>query len=231
VLGADCASLEVFSVRAVNAGRLKAHGRSGGAVALSRVKDMYSMQYELTLPADYDMGIIRSRVAERGSRTDDFAGLRFKAYLVRERGVENSPVNQYAPFYLWDDTAAMGSFLWGGRGFGGIVSDFGRPTVQTWTGVGVLAGTGDRASEGAAPVFATRYIRPLGDGIDPTDAVPGLLEQLAFRASVRGVHTAMMAIDPRTWEVIEFTLWTDAAPLHVPGVRYSVLHLSQPTAS
>ena len=27
---------------------------------------MYAMQYEITLPADYDMGIIRHRVATKG---------------------------------------------------------------------------------------------------------------------------------------------------------------------
>jgi hypothetical protein len=61
---------------------------------------MHAMQYEITLPADYDMEIIRERVATRGAALDDFAGLGLKAYLIRERGVDGSPVNQYAPFYL-----------------------------------------------------------------------------------------------------------------------------------
>jgi hypothetical protein len=56
------------------------------------------MQYEITLPADYDMGIIHKRVETRGRLTDGFAGLGFKAYLVRT--VDSSPVNQYAPFYV-----------------------------------------------------------------------------------------------------------------------------------
>ncbi|WP_433257560.1 DUF4865 family protein [Streptosporangium sp. CA-135522] len=33
------------------------------------------MQYEITLPADYDMKIIRHRVATRGSAMDAFPGL------------------------------------------------------------------------------------------------------------------------------------------------------------
>ena len=61
------------------------------------------MQYEITLPADYNMDIIRQRVMDRGSRTDDFLGLGIKSYLVRERGCHGSPVNQYAPIYLWAD--------------------------------------------------------------------------------------------------------------------------------
>ena len=33
---------------------------------------MHAMQYELTLPADYDTGIIRSRVARIGQLLDDW---------------------------------------------------------------------------------------------------------------------------------------------------------------
>lgn len=60
---------------------------------------MLAMRYAITLPADYDMGIIHDRVATKGPLLDDFPGLGVKAYLVRERGEHGSPVNQYAPFY------------------------------------------------------------------------------------------------------------------------------------
>lgn len=52
---------------------------------------MHAMQYEITLPADYDMGIIHDRVATRGALLDTFPGLGLKAYCVRERGVDGSP--------------------------------------------------------------------------------------------------------------------------------------------
>lgn len=71
---------------------------------------MHAMQYEITLPADYDMGIVHERVAARGRLLDAFPGLGLKAYLVRERGAD-SPVNQYAPFYLWVTPEGMNSFL------------------------------------------------------------------------------------------------------------------------
>ncbi|MEU6409281.1 DUF4865 family protein [Microbispora sp. NPDC046933] len=72
------------------------------------------MQYEITLPADYDMAITRERVATCGHALDDRAGLGLKAYLIGERGAAGSPVNQYAPFYLWQDAGRMGEFLVGG---------------------------------------------------------------------------------------------------------------------
>lgn len=94
---------------------------------------MLAMQYSLTLPADYDMGIIRERVRRNGHALDDRAGLALKAYLIRVRGVDGSQVSQYAPFYLWNSPAAMTQFLIGGGGFQNIVRDFGRPPVSQWT--------------------------------------------------------------------------------------------------
>jgi len=58
---------------------------------------MFAMQYEINLPADYDMGIIRHRAETRGSTLDAFPGLGLKAYLIRERGKARSQINQYGP--------------------------------------------------------------------------------------------------------------------------------------
>jgi len=40
---------------------------------------MHVMQYEIEIPASYD---IRNRVQTRGAATDDFAGLGLKAYCI-----------------------------------------------------------------------------------------------------------------------------------------------------
>ncbi|MBB5447363.1 MULTISPECIES: DUF4865 family protein [unclassified Paraburkholderia] len=101
---------------------------------------MYAMHYEITLPADYDMQIIRNRVTDRGHMTDTFAGLGLKAYLIRERDKAGATLNQYSPFYLWNDTAGMNRFLWEGGGFQGIVESFGRPVVLTWSGLSCQRG-------------------------------------------------------------------------------------------
>ncbi|MGI3786706.1 MAG: DUF4865 family protein, partial [Janthinobacterium lividum] len=106
-------------------------------------------QYPISLPADYDMNIIRERVRSRGAALDDREGLRMKAYCVREVGVDDSIVNEYAPFYLWSDTRAAADFLWHRRGFHGIVADFGRPCVHTWVPEAI--------SFGAAPPDAVRH--------------------------------------------------------------------------
>jgi hypothetical protein len=199
------------------------------------------MQYTVTLPADYDMGIIRSRVADRGHLMDGFAGLGLKAFLIRERGVDGSPVNAYAPFYLWNDTKALGRFLWGGAGFGGIVTDFGRPTVRHWIGAGVAAGpSAQGTSQREQPETATvRRVR-LPDGVDPAAAMARAGEELTRRSRTPGVHTTAIALDPHHWELVHFTLWgrgagegagrgagEDVADL-AGGERYRVLHLCAP---
>jgi hypothetical protein len=183
---------------------------------------MHAMQYEITLPADYDMGIIRERVATRGHALDDFPGLGLKAYLIRERGVRASPVNQYAPFYLWESPAGMNRFLWGGGGFQGIVTDFGRPAVRHWTGTALEHGP----DHGAVPQVATRRTEPFPAEEDPAVTVERALA--ALRGGTPGVHSTALAVDPRSWELVHFTLWTREPAPETPGVRYEVLHLSTP---
>ena len=187
---------------------------------------MYAMQYQISLPADYDMEIIRRRVRTRGAALDAFAGLGLKAYLIRER--ENgSPVNQYAPFYLWHSIEGMNRFLWGGGGFHGIVNDFGRPLVEHWTGVGYERGP----AFASTPRAATRRTQPVPPGIDPTSFVARELGSLREHAAVPGVHSAALAVDPRLWELIRFTLWEHSAPRQDGDIRYEVLHLSSPQAA
>ncbi|HEX4225142.1 MAG TPA: DUF4865 family protein [Pseudonocardiaceae bacterium] len=177
------------------------------------------MQYELTLPADYDMEIIRKRVRDRGGRTDGFPGLGIKAYLIRERGVDESPVNEYAPFYLWHEISGMNRFLWGGGGFTGIVDDFGRPPVRHWTGVDEQAGPAE------APIAATRRIEPMPAGVDPIEPVLAARQELRERAEHPGVYRTALAVDPQRWELVHFTLWARTPPASA-GTRYEVLHMS-----
>ncbi|MEV0269272.1 DUF4865 family protein [Hamadaea sp. NPDC050747] len=185
---------------------------------------MYAKQYEITLPADYDMGIIRKRVAAGGHVLDDRPGLGLKAYLMRERGVDGSPVNQYAPFYLWNDPGAMAHFLFGG-GFHNIVRDFGRPVVRHFTGLAAYAGP----ARSGPPTKATRRITPIPPPGEP-DGMAALVEREIAELSALGdgMHTAALAVDPHHWQLLRFVLWRDAVSPEESGDRYEVLHLSVP---
>lgn len=182
------------------------------------------MQYEITLPADYDMEIIRKRVATRGHLLDDFPGLGLKAYLLRERE-DGSPVNAYAPFYLWVTPEGMNSFLWG-PGFQGIVNDFGRPVVRHWVGLAYEEGPASTA----APRTATRRRLPMPGDVAPAEAVTEALALHAREAKAEGVVASALAVDPRHWELLRFTLWAGSGT-DVPaeaGERFQVLRLSAP---
>ncbi|MCX4825109.1 DUF4865 family protein [Streptomyces sp. NBC_01142] len=175
----------------------------------------------MTLPADYDMGIIRERVATKGQLLDDFPGLGLKAYLIRERGGD-SPVNQYAPLYLWATPEGMNSFLWG-PGFQRLVDDFGRPEVRHWTGLSYE----DGPAYGAAPRTAVRRRQRIPQPTPLAPLIEEAVRETERLARLDGVVSAALAVDPHHWELLYFSLWAHDAPKEV-GDRYEVLHLSAP---
>lgn len=183
---------------------------------------MHAMQYELTLPADYDMDIIRDRVARKGHLLDGWEGLGLKAYLMRERGTDGSPVNQYAPFYLWNTLEGMNTFLWGGA-FQGIAEDFGRPSVRQWTGVAYEEGG---AAGSAAPV-AVRHRQSVPDGVELSAVMEDAVRESARLAGEDGAVLAAAAVDTSRWELVHFSLWAHDAP-KAEGDVFQVLHLSAP---
>ncbi|WP_371530711.1 DUF4865 family protein [Streptomyces sp. NBC_01283] len=212
---------------------------------------MHAMQYEITLPADYDMGIIRNRVAAKGHLLDKYAGLGVKAYLIRERGADNSPVNQYAPFYLWNTPEGMNSFLWG-PGFQGIVDDFGRPEVQHWGGLAYAEGTGSPGATSATSATSATPVTPVTPVTPASSAPTAKAAKSAIRHRMRipartplgafateltaeterlarqdGAIFAAVAIDPRTWEAVHFSVWDHESPKE-EGEVFQVLHLSAP---
>lgn len=183
---------------------------------------MHAMQYELTLPADYDMEIIRRRVADRGHLLDDWQGLGLKAYLVRERGVHGSPVNQYAPFYLWNTGAGMNAFLWGGP-FQGIVDDFGRPSVRQWSGLAYEEGS---AADSPAQVAVVRRQR-VPDGVRLGEVMAVAARETERLAGEGGALLSAAVVDTSRWELIHFSLWENDTP-KADGDMYAVLHMSAP---
>ena len=184
---------------------------------------MYAMQYEITLPADYDMGIIRERIAVKAPLLDKFPGLGVKAYLIRGRGIDGSLINQYAPFYLWASIDGMRRFLWDGGGFSAIVSSFGRPIVQHWNGIACVKNLGQNQH----PPIATKRIEKIVPDVDPAAAIPAARATMVDSARDPGVNLAALAVDPRTWELVHFTLWSRDPPEDA-GTRYQVLYLSTP---
>ncbi len=165
---------------------------------------MLAMQYDIPLPADYDMATIRRRIADKGHLLDGFPGLGFKAYLyaMRDDAVLPRGTNRYAPFYLWHDAEGMNAFL-GGAGFATLARDFGRPAVQTWS-VWQNASQGDLT----AAVCASREVVPIPDGA----WLEGWREReaaAAHQAVTDGALAAVTAFEPAGWTLVRFRLWPD----------------------
>ncbi|MFF5306767.1 DUF4865 family protein [Streptomyces sp. NPDC013161] len=183
---------------------------------------MHAMQYELTLPADYDTGIIRSRVARVGQLLDDWDGLGLKTFLLRERGVHGSPVNQYAPFYLWNTVEGMNRFLWGGA-FQGLVNDFGRPEVSQWTGLAYEEG----GAAGSPAAVAVRRRQRIVEGVELAAVMEDAVGETRRLAGEDGAVLAAAAVDPHSWEIVHFSLWEHETP-KAEGDVFQVLRLSAP---
>lgn len=85
---------------------------------------MIAMQYKISLPDNYDMNVIRQRVADNGHRTDGFQDLIFKAYLISEKRDSSKSCNEYSPLYIWQNNDGMNKFIFDGY-YDNILSSFG----------------------------------------------------------------------------------------------------------
>lgn len=185
---------------------------------------MLAKQYSIALPADYDMGIVRERVATRGSALDALPHLGFKAYLIAEKGKYGSKENLYAPFYVWRSEEGMLDFLMGSM-FAGLTQSFGWPAVRTWAPFLYSSGRVD-----SRPVFATRQIVPISPHTDL--AALRAQERESHRDSLRSpaVHARTVALGMDPWEIVRFTLWNEPlAETGDPATQgYEILHFSHP---
>ena len=182
---------------------------------------MYAMQYRITLPADYDMRIIRERVRVNGHLMDGFVGLEFKAYLILDR-TKGAFRNAYAPFYVWRDTNGMRSFCWGEPGYSSIVRDFGRHPIQDWTVHGLVHGPATHASARSLSIETVSL---------PVEVAPSeCIEEFAvgfLRSSDDDTVARVVAVDVTSWNLIRVELSVkEADQVSMNRTTYEVLHVS-----
>jgi hypothetical protein len=185
---------------------------------------MIAMQYSFVLPADYDMDIIRRRVAERGHFTDDFPLLGFKAYLYADKSDGHSQDNLYAPFYLWEDSEGMNTFL-GGPGFAALKDSFGRPSISLWS---VWHAQSPLDPDTAR--YATREVLPIPPDASLETWRAAEVDRLTQDMAVLGAQGGVVAFEPTTWTLVRFRLWAhQPATLDVARAQhYQVGHVSAP---
>jgi hypothetical protein len=186
------------------------------------------MQYSFTLPADYDMAIIRQRIAANGHKMDGFPQLACKAFMhaSRQAARQNAKENLYAPFYLWQGNEGMNRFL-ASSGFAALCADFGWPTIKSWS-----VWHAELQPDLAAATWASREILPIPAHSDLA-ALQAAESEAARQAIANGALAAVAAFEATGWSVLRFRLWPqyresfDRAGLQV----YEVGHVSLPSTA
>ncbi|NVY96168.1 DUF4865 family protein [Lactobacillus sp. DCY120] len=171
---------------------------------------MQAMQYQVTLPTDYDMQIIRDRTTNNGCKTDLFPGLLFKAYLITERK-EGAISNSYAPFYVWQDSEGMNKFIFSGF-FDNILKSFG------WQQIGI----GITSTVDLSPDFLrSKYLVEEYQPIEPQLSLTKVPITAQRKANELG---KVLIYNPDKWQLVTFTFLEDK-PLSGQKV-YEILHIS-----
>ncbi|EJN04097.1 DUF4865 family protein [Phyllobacterium sp. YR531] len=188
---------------------------------------MIAMQYSFPLPADYDMGIIDRRIAEKGPLLDNFPNLAFKAYLTGRREDETqSQENLYAPFYLWRHESGLNDFVCG-AGFAAVSQSFGRPSIKTW-----IVWQAEISPSISSAAFATREILPIEPYASLAELRRGEEDQAVLDVQKNSALAAVSAFNPTDWTRIRFRLWGEQP--HLTGQKghqtYKIGHLSLPKA-
>lgn len=179
---------------------------------------MLISQYAFTLPADYPMRTIRERIASRGPQFDTLAGLGWKAFLVREKGVAGATDHQYAPLYLWPSAQAAADFL-AGPMFGAVSEAFGRPRVAT-----SLLLRHRKDATGQPPRWCTSEHKAVASLAD----LGAHIDAFEARTSTAR-HSAWLALDASRWTLSCHQLWWGDQPPPVKHVTlYEVAYFSQP---
>lgn len=179
---------------------------------------MLAMQYSIQLPDNYDLDLIRQRVARRSKLFEELPGLSHKAYLLDETD------KVYAPFYIWGDVEEAQNFLFDDL-FHGVIRDFSRPRVRTW--FTLAKGYGNRLLTPTYAVKETDIIAPeekLEDAINTEKAEHTKL------LSNPALYFRCIAFDSDRWEVVRYSLWADAKSAVRPAAdnvdTYAILHVS-----
>ena len=171
---------------------------------------MHAMRYAITLPSDYNMTIIRERVAKSGHLMDGFQDLLFKAYLISEKAA-GALQNSYSPLYVWKAAAGMNKFIFDGY-FDNILRDFGWQHIE----IGVAASTA------LTDAFKnSKYLTEETVAINPTTS----LKNHKLQAQPQNDETGKLVVyNPDKWQQVVFTFYRDKP--ETEKTCYEILHLS-----
>ena len=179
---------------------------------------MIASQYKIVLPSDYDMGIIRQRVKVNGHKTDGFYGLKFKLYLITEKGINNNLQNSYSPLYLWKDSEGLNKFLFEGF-YDNILTSFGWQNVNI--GMSLIDTTTERIKE------AKFLFEAVGE-IEPKESLKDFKNHISEAMPKIENAEYLVIYNPDKWKYhVFYFLDEPQKALTKKGVIYEILHISQ----
>lgn len=174
--------------------------------------DMIAMQYKIILPDDFDMDVIRKRVAINGHKTDGFEHLLFKAYLISEKS-DTGKKNEYSPLYLWRDTKGMNTFIFDGY-YNNILQSFG------WQNINISIPIAYKLEK---DFNLSRYMIEIEHKISTTQK----MKQLKYIYSNINSLGKLLTYNPEKWICTEYHFLKDLPQDIIDGNIYSILHLSE----
>lgn len=179
---------------------------------------MIATQYKITLPNDYDMNIIRERVRNNGFKTDGFDDLKFKLYLITEKGINRNLQNSYSPLYLWKDTNGLNKFLFKGF-YDNILNSFGWQRVNI--GIPLINTT-------TFPIKEYNYLFRIAREIVPQESLNNLSEKIEKDLPMMEGTEYLVLYNPEKWQYEVFYFLNDPSLIkEMDGVIYQILHISQ----
>lgn len=174
---------------------------------------MIAMQYKILLPENYDMNIIRKRVAMNGNKTDGFQDLLFKAYLITESKSEGKGNrNQYSPLYLWKDSNGMNKFIFNGF-YDNILNSFGWQNINI--GIPLICKLEN-------DFIYSKYVLEIEKEIIPATH----MKPLNFSSIFSTCAGKVLIYNPDKWKYSEYYFFTNKPASNNIGVLFDILHLS-----
>lgn len=179
---------------------------------------MIAAQYKISLPADYDMNIIRERVRNNGHSTDGFKDLKFKLYLITEKGMNGNLQNSYCPLYLWKSNEGLNEFLFNGY-YDNILRSFGWQRVEV--GIPLMDITTDKVAD-------AKFCFQMTMAIPPQESLSHLRGQIHEHIPKINDAEYLVYYNPDKWQYDVVYLLNDLECVKdLNGVIYKILHISQ----
>ncbi|MGL5642737.1 MAG: DUF4865 family protein [Paraclostridium sp.] len=179
---------------------------------------MIATQYKIILPSDYNMNIIKDRIKNNGYKTDGFMDLKFKFYIITEKGKNNNLQNSYCPLYIWKDSNGLNKFLFEGF-YDNIIKSFGWQQVNI--GIPLIDKTTSKVKD-------AKYIFEITNEIKIQESLKNLEDKIEQEIpKIQGAEYFVI-YNPDKWKYSVFYLIDDLNKVEMEsGIIYNVIHISE----